>query len=412
MPDRDSNPTLPVSTPHGGDLLRLTRSGTDLDRTRLRQFSPEQIAGAVVELAPDERLEVLENAERVDEIVPLLPEAEFTATVRSTGIEEAGWLVEFASPEQRVAAVDLDCWRHFRLSPSRLFDWIDAMIEAGPETLVAAFHELDLEVWVLALKEMADFSAVGSSAQELDGLTDDGLVYYDPHSGEDEERLREILTTARIDSPSHYWAFVYGAMLESREECTEYAARWQRGRLNDLGFPNREQAMRAYRPLEVDAAPIIDVGETRADGGLTTAPQLPQRLVGTLVGEALRELPPARAAEVLGYVLAVANSLAVADGLPLADTASVETSFEKALRGIDRGLAELARARGQSLGVVLDGIQPLDLFRIGATLDPSLRPSQTRADLDEAEERWDWDVEPEMISEADQTIAPDGRLRR
>ena len=74
--------------------------------------------------------------------------------------------MEFASSEQRVAALDLDCWRDRRLSPSRLFEWIDAMIEAGPATLVAAFNELDLEVGVLALKEMADFegASVGPGA--------------------------------------------------------------------------------------------------------------------------------------------------------------------------------------------------------------------------------------------------------
>ena len=73
-------------------------------------------------LAPPQRLEFLEGAERVAEIVPLLPEAEFTSTVRGAGIEEAGWLVEFASPEQRVAAVDLDCWRDTRFSASRFFE--------------------------------------------------------------------------------------------------------------------------------------------------------------------------------------------------------------------------------------------------------------------------------------------------
>ncbi len=408
MPDRDSKPALPILATEGADLLRLTRSGTDTDRAKLRLFSPEQMAGAVVQLPPDQRVEVLENAERVREIVPLLPEAEFATTVRGTGIEDAGWLVEYASSEQRVAAVDLDCWRDFRLSPRRLFEWIDAMIEAGSDTLVAAFNELDLELWILALKEMADFSVVGAEC-ELDGLTDDGIVYYDPHPGGHEERLFEILSTARIESPSHYWAFVYGAMLESQTGCAEYAARWQRGRLGDLGFPDREQAMRAYRPLAVDAVPAIDVGEVQATRSLTTAPQLPQRLAGTLVGEALRELPPARAAEILGYVLAVANALAVADELPLSDGGSVEASFGKALRGIDRGLAELARGRDQSRSVVLDGVQPLDLFRIGATLDPSLRPSKTLAQLQEEEERSDWDVETEMIDEEDMTLAPDGR---
>ena len=366
--------------------------------------SPEQVAGAVVELPPDERVEVLLEAERVREIVPLLPVVAFATTVRGAGIEEAGWLLEYASAEQRVAAVDLDCWKDFHFSPSRLFEWIDAMIEAGPETLAAAFSELDLELWILALKEMADFSVLPGGLGEHDGV-----VSYEPRPGGHEERLYEILTTAQTESPWHYWAFVYGAMIDSREECAEYAVRLHRGRLNRLDFPDREQAMRAYRPLALDAVPPIDVVERPDTRAITAAPQLPQRLAGTLVGRTLGELPRERAAEVLGYLLSVANALAVADELPLSDNASAERSFAKALRGIDRGLAEFARARDQSLAAVLDSVQPLDLFRIGATLNPELQPRKTPAQFQEEEERADWDVETEVIAVEDRILAPDGR---
>jgi hypothetical protein len=43
------------------------------------------------------------------------------------------------------------------------------------------------------------------------------------------------------------------------------------------------------------------------------------------------------------------------------------------VRGIDRGLRELATLRGQATHDVLDTTAPLDLFRIGQTLDPELR---------------------------------------
>lgn len=59
-------------------------------------------------------------------------------------------------------------------------------------------------------------------------------------------------------------------------------------------------------------------------------------------------------------------------------------------------------------------ISSRDLFRIGATLHPELRPRQV-AGLEEKEdagEGSDWDVPDEWLSEADQTLGPDGRLRR
>jgi hypothetical protein len=124
-------------------------------------MTPDEIAGALLELVPVLRNEILEVVECIDQVVPRLPEAELASTIVASGVTDAGWLVEFATPEQRVACVDLDCWKDVRLSPSRLMEWIDALIEAGPETLAAAFDELDLEVWILALKEMADFAVGG-----------------------------------------------------------------------------------------------------------------------------------------------------------------------------------------------------------------------------------------------------------
>jgi hypothetical protein len=51
----------------------------------------------------------------------------------------------------------------------------------------------------------------------------------------------------------------------------------------------------------------------------------------------------------------------------------VPRALEKAVRGIDTGLRELARARAQAPEQVLDRTAPIDLFRVGVTSDPSLR---------------------------------------
>lgn len=403
---------MPAAPVDGETLLRLGRDGAGDALEQLRQYSPEELAGALRELSPARRVEFLETAERVDEIVPLLSEAEFTSTVRGAGIEESGWLVEFASPEQRIAAVDLDCWKGFRFSPSRLFEWIDAMIEAGPETLAASFFELDPEIWVLAMKAMGEFFVLGlGDAYASEGTTDDGVVFYDAHTAESEDRIREILDTARSYAPSEYWRLVYAAISESQAESEEFAARWQSDRLADLGFPDRAQAMRAYTPLKVDETAAPDLGREARSGALvSTTSQVPTHLSGSPIGRALAELPPRRGREVLSYILAVANALAVADRLPLTERETAEQSLEKALRGIDRGLAELARARNQTAGAVLDATPPLDLFRIGATLDADLRPRNTLSDLAREEEGADWNVETEMISEEDQTLESDGRL--
>ena len=130
--------------------------------------------------------------------------------------------------------------------------------------------------------------------------------------------------------------------------------------------------MRVYRPLIAKSTLAWDVlsGE---GGDLVPSFELPERIRGSLLGRSLAELPPARAAGILGYVLSVANAIAVADRLRLSDSNSIPQALDKAVRGIEGGLRELASVRDRAPHEVLDETLPLDLFRIGATLDRALR---------------------------------------
>jgi hypothetical protein len=401
-------PAIPGELRPGEDVLALVRSKSDEDRRRLRAAPPEQLASALEALRPRDRAEFLERSERGPELVPLLAETAFASAVVATGLEHASWLVAKATAEQRVAAIDLDCWLNHRPIPERFFEWIDALIEAGEEALVRAFDELDYEVWILLLKRMADFQLLSQDeAAELPTI--DGFVGFDAQSSEDEERVRRILGTAFSASPSHYWDFVYGAMNESRSLCQNEAAARQRGRLSELGFPERDHAMGVYRPLPVEAVPAPDDAANPADeSALVTAP--PGPFGSTLLGRALAVLPPDRAAEVFADILLVANSLAVADELPLAEPASVTRSLEKAVRGIECGLVAIAEKRGQSAPGVLASVAPALLFRAGATLDDTLRPRKTAAELQREEDTDAWSVPTEVIDPEDQTLGEDGAL--
>ena len=374
------------------------RSDSDAARERLRGLSPEEIAEGVRELHPALREEPLSLLEYPEEVVPLLPDTELATTICAVGLADAGWLLEFATPEQRVACVDLDCWQDSRFSLWRFCEWVDALLDAGDHTLAAAFDELDLELWVLALRQMGDFAVLGRSAEPPRAArTEDGVVFYTAHSEAHEHRLGEILRTALREVPDRYWQLVYGAMYATPAECEQYAARWHRGRLNDLGFPDRERALRVYRRLEPEAAAVVEAGRSAQPPGLVASSKLPQHLAGTLVGRALAELPGERAGDVLGAILAVGNAIAVADRLPLAEPESIEEALRKSARGIDRGLEALAKRRRESPSRILDQTEPLDLFRIGATLDPDLRPNLSLGDLEAEEEQADWAVESEVM---------------
>ena len=356
----------------GVALLRLGRSDRAAARARLRELPPEELASLAQELRPEARTEFLMLVERPEEVVPLLPEAELVHTVRAGGMTEAAWLLEIATPEQRVACFDLDCWDGQELVVTRVQEWLDALIEAGRPTLVKALGEIDLELLILALRAESQIAVVAKEDTPPDGwFTPDGVVYFGVESDKSPHRVYEIAQSLAEDSSALYWLMVYGALFESPAECEEEALRWRTARLSDLGFPDRDQAMRAYRPLEAER--VTDWTPPAESSELVAAVSLPRQLRGSLLGEALAKLPESKASDVLGYVLGVANSLAVADGLSLSEPESVPRALEKAVRGIDAGLRELARARNQPPERILERTAPLDLFRVAATADPSLR---------------------------------------
>jgi hypothetical protein len=367
----------PVSRPDasGPALLRLARSSREAGREKLRTLTPEQQAQACQEIHPGMRGEFLMLVEMPEEIVPLLEPAELVSTIRASGMSDGAWLLEMATPEQRVACIDLDCWGGYELATGRVLEWIDALIEAGRPTLINAIGEFDPEVWVLAMKRMTEVAVVAKEDDPPDGwFTEDGVVYFGPSSDEDFARVKEIAQATFSEAQSRYYQLVYGVLFELSSDTEEFALKWHEARMGDLGFPTREHAMEAYKPLAVEEAPVLEVTSDEDEmSAVVPGESLPRQLQGSLLGEALRTLPAGRAVEVLGYVLAVANTLAVADGLLLSDVDSIPEALAKAVKGIDLGLRELSRARDQAPGEVLDRSRPLDLFRIGATLDDSLR---------------------------------------
>jgi len=401
--------------------LELARKDVDAAVEALRQLEPVAQARVCLEVHPERRHQLLELIEAPGEVVPLLPEVELVRTLRGGGLEDTHWLLEHASATQRVACIDLCCWRDGVFDPERFRDWIDALIEAGSEALLAALTDLDLELWVLALRDLAHLSLAPSEFAE----SEDGFLYFTADTAADAERVRQILRVCLSECPSEYLRLVAAVFNEGVFDAEEHALCWRTGRMSDLGFPERNDAMRVYRPLRLDLASVGELRDANAlssenrqakmrepnprqsdarqsdarqsntreskSRAATTRAESVQPAVellavsSTLLGDAVARLPLELADEVQAAILAVGNTLAVADEL---DLGSADTGVEclgRALRGIELGLRAACGHLGCEPNVLLAETRPLDLFRIGYTLDPSLG----RAAVPEAVDRED-----------------------
>jgi hypothetical protein len=378
-------PRAPAGT-SGAALMQLARRDRSAARAALRALSVEEQARLCGELRPELRGEFLLLTDHPEHVVPLLEPATLVVAVRGAGMSEAAWLLELATREQRIACIDLDCWQSYDLELPRVNEWIDALIEAGRPTLLRALDEFDPEIWLLAMKDQTEVAVVGREDEPPDGyFTEDGVVYFKPNSDEAFARVREVMQSSFSERQPRYWQLVYGMLFELPSECEEYALRWRTGRLTDLGFPELEAAMRVYRPLALGDTEVLDApvefGEHGARGAaLVLTRELPGQYADTLLARTLAELEPDRARDVVGYVLGVANTLAVADRMRLSEPDTAARALEKAVRGIERGLREVAAARSRSAREILERAHVFDLFRAAATLDPELRKAEERGE--------------------------------
>jgi hypothetical protein len=370
-----SSPALPTEARR---LLELARSDRSAARAALAALSPEQQAELVCRTPVARRGELLDLAPAPDAIVPRLPEAELCFTLKAIGLAESAWLLEHATNEQIVACLDLDAWRGELPDRAAIAGWLDALAEAGEETLVRAARALDPELLVLELRQRAEVSMKPGGDDDWeppDGAkTLEGVFWI--RARQENDDLASVLELVDALFREDYWLYfrlMQGAIWELDPENEQWAERWRAGRLQDLGFPPREEALPIYarlRPEELAAIPeearALEVDAWRLPVWQPQLPVAPD--ARQLLFRAAAELDADERAAFLYALLGLANKVAVADGLPLSDAESTPAAIERAAELASAGLEHLAAEHGLGAADLLRRV-PLDrLFRVGANL--------------------------------------------
>ncbi|MEZ4334668.1 MAG: DUF6178 family protein [Myxococcota bacterium] len=382
-------------------ILQLARSDRRAAVGALESMTPDGQAALVLDTPLAIRRQLIELLPSPEDVIPLLPEAELCYTCRTIGLADASWLLPLASDEQIVACLDLDAWEGVRLAPVRLDAWIAALAESDEETLVRAARAMDPELLVLYLRDHIDVFIKPSPEDDPDwsppdqSQTLEGQFYFVARRSDDD--LAPLLGLLHGLFQSDYWLYfrtIQAVREELPTETEEWALRWRSGRLEDLGFPSWDAAMRIYghlRPeklVELPAqSPVLDL---ESFGLPVFATRLPsERGEERPLFRAIRELDANERGAVFHALIALANRIAVADRLELGDPESLPHALDKATRYASEGLVHLTRAHGLALE---DGLRraPLErLFRVGVNLDreaalpPPLEPDDGADATDE-----------------------------
>ncbi len=367
-------------------LLALARRDRQAAEKALAALTPEAQIAAVCEAPLAERGRLLGLVPQPERLIPEFPPAELCFTVKAIGLADAAWVLEYATPDQVVAALDLDAWQGQAIDPASANEWLQAIARTSPEAQLRALEALDPELLTLALRSRI---GVVQRPDEHEGWsppegaqTLEGQFHY--WALADNDDLADVTTLLRALFEGAYWSYfrlMQAVTWELVSDTEEWALRWRTGRLEDLGFPTWEDAMRVYRFLDPEARRALPLAEERpievAAWSLPVwMPQLPEvsgpggrifRAIGALEEEERRACFYA--------FVALSNRVAVADRLPLGDAESTPTAIAKAASFASAGLAFLAEQHGLADTELLRRVGVEHLFRVGANLDPeSARP--------------------------------------
>ena len=372
--------SLSAPPTNASEILRLRRADRAAAGRAMAALSLDDQVAAICEAPLARRAEMLDLAPLPEQVVPLLPEAELCFTVKAIGLADAVWLLELATPEQVVACVDLDAWSGTALDPLVLNEWMDALAGTGDEALLRSIRALDPEIVVLFLKSRVGVVQKPDDDEGWDppdgGKTLEGQFYFVPlGEGDDASAIEHILRVLFQNDYWRYFRMMQGVVWELETETSEFAQRWRSGRLEDLGFPPWDDAMRIYRYLPEKEREAIPDGPDPLNVGAwhmpVWVPDLPTgREASQPIFQALARLAEHERRPAFFAFVAVANKIAVADKMTLSDAESTPRAIEKAARLMSRGLELLAERRALDPTDVVRRVSLERLFRIGANLDP------------------------------------------
>lgn len=377
----------PLTEPRA--LLRLARTDRQAATRALASLSLEAQVAMVCEAPAEQRATLLGLAPEPEALIPLLPEAELCFTVKALGIEDASWIMEYTTADQIVACADLDAWRGLDPDLPALDHWFAVLAEAGDVHLLRAAQALDAELSVLYLRARIEVTLKPSGDEDWQppeaSQTVEGQFYFSARSEGDD--LSSLVSLLRALFEKDYWLYfrlMQGTIWELPSDLEEWALRWRTGRLEDLGFPPWDAAMRIYGHLRPDQRAQLGEESTALDvegwNLPVWLPRLPASREKLLLFRAVAELGESERLAFFYAFIALANKVAIADRMPLGDAETLPTAIEKAAEVIDAGLQYVVRETGVAAGDVLRRATLERLFRVGVSDDPTKLPLRDLSD--------------------------------
>ena len=309
--------------------LTLVRGG----KTDVGEFNLLPLADKVLrlrQLPASKKLEAILGDPEGEVLTQALQPQELYWAFKEIGAEDALTLLEYASPEQREFFLDMELWQRDAFVGEKGLEWLGYLMESGEEKLVEQLVHLDLELLILIVaREITVGGGVGELLPDEERTADwdhsfDNLYFITFRNPKHSRLIGTLLDILFRRKRSLYQAVMEGVKNEVESELEEQAHAFRSGRMADLGFPSREEAIFIY--ARIDPAEFVPAQEKkllRAAGG-DTLPALPED--GTMLSRVLARQPAEELYHELNYLI---NNALMAEDCANLDEEAIHTIMQR-----------------------------------------------------------------------------------
>jgi hypothetical protein len=207
------------------------------------------------------RMDAILESRGARELVRSLPAEDLYFTIMEVGLADSTELIQLASPEQFRTFVDLGGWKRDQLTPLEVLSWLRAARGDEPEHFLQKLRKVDAEVLEVLMREFTlvhdleenpDVHVEGVTLETPEGRY---LVEFKGVEGADLVTMRSIINDLIADNPFEAVRFMEATRWDVPSELEETAYRFRTARLQDLGFPPLEEAVRLFSRVDPGPSP-------------------------------------------------------------------------------------------------------------------------------------------------------------
>ncbi|MGC4115481.1 MAG: DUF6178 family protein [Myxococcales bacterium] len=323
-----------------------------------------------------ERMDAIISHPKCDRLVPTLPAEDLYFTVKDVGLADSVELVRLASPEQFRAFVDLDAWRRDQFEATTVLTWLRAAgTDDQEERFRKKIHKLDVEVLELILRntthvydleEDPDPEPQGTFFRSTEGRF---LIEFKVE-GADYIGVKRLLDELYAEDPFKTARLLEAVRWETPSELEETAYRWRSGRMQDLGFPELQEALSFFAFIDPDAAlPVLDKAPAVPDSFLL-ARVVPQ---GSFFDRAAALVSDEERSILERQIVTVLNAVMVVEGVDPGDLEQAERALVAARDTLSLGLEHASKGDASAASVLLVTAPLKRVFQVGVSLGLKLK---------------------------------------